>query len=207
MAEQERKIAAFNAAHGDSRPSALAFNQQMAASTNLATEDAERQLAMVERTRGDLLGAIGCDGALYPRDCGRGDLTTPATQLKALEAKYAVLSGNWAQHPDIVKLRRQIDALKAQAGGAEDSAETSAQVSDLRANLAAAEKTYGPQHPDVLALRRQLASVEAKARLRAENPTPHQGLRNWTPIILPISCWKRNCTPPTNNTRHLSANS
>lgn len=66
------------------------------------------------------------------------------------------------EHPDVVKLRHQIDALQAEVGSAQDTSQLQAQIIDVRANLAAAEKTYGADHPDVRALRKQLAALQSQ---------------------------------------------
>ena len=173
MAEQERKIAEFRAQHPDARPESLAFNQQMAATTSTNMQDVDRQLSAVERSRGDLQAQLaGVDA--YSRVIADGQvLTTPAVQLKSLQAKYTTLLGQYGQdHPDVVKLRRQIEGLQAETGVSDTTSDVRSHIVDTRTNLVAAEKTYGPNHPDVIALRSQLAALEQELIRQTRSAKP-----------------------------------
>lgn len=173
MAEQERKIAEFRSQHHDARPESLSFNQQMAATTSANMQDVDRQLSAVERSRGDLQAQLASVDA-YSRVIADGQvLTTPAVQLKSLQAKYTTLLGQYGQdHPDVVKLRRQIEGLQAEVGVSDTTADVRSHITDTRTNLVAAEKTYGPNHPDVIALRSQLASQEQELIRQTRSAKP-----------------------------------
>lgn len=164
MAEQEGKVADFRRQHPHSRPEALVFNQQMAATTGVNLQDIDRQLNALEQSRGALRSQLASVDP-YSRVIADGQvLTTPAIQLKALQSRYSTLLGQYgASHPDVVKLGRQIDALRAESGVVADGDTLSAQIADMRANLVAAERTYGTNHPDVTSLRSQLRALERQA--------------------------------------------
>jgi uncharacterized protein involved in exopolysaccharide biosynthesis len=179
MVDQERRIAAFRADHTENRPEALAFNQQMAATTALNIQNVDSQIAMVEKSRGDLLAQLAVVDP-YSRVIADGQvLTTPAIQLKALQAKYSTALGQYGEtHPDVVKLRRQIEGLQGQLGQAQqDTAELHAQINQTRARLSSAEKAQGADHPDVKSLRRELAQLEAQLGVLARDPTRHDILK------------------------------
>ncbi|MFD2234860.1 GumC family protein [Phaeospirillum tilakii] len=167
MSRQEKALADFRAEHPNARPESLAFNQQMVATIALQIQDVERQIAATDKSRGDLRAQLtGVDP--YSRVIADGQvLTTPAVQLKALRTKYNALLGQYGEaHPDVQKLRNQIAAIEAEGGGvaAPESGEgLQAQIRDVRANLAVAERTLGPSHPDVLALRRELARYQRQS--------------------------------------------
>ena len=178
MSEQEAKISALREKAPESRPEVLALNQQAVMTTFMNIQSVETELAGVDKSRGNLRAQLaGVDP--YSRVIADGQvLTTPEVQLKALQAKYATLAGQYGpDHPDVVKLRHQIEALQQEVGGrSPDSAQLQAQIANLRTNLAAASRTYGPDHPDVKALQAQLASAEdTLARLPAA--TPHDELK------------------------------
>jgi uncharacterized protein involved in exopolysaccharide biosynthesis len=163
MAEQEKNIAAFEEAHGVSRPESLMFNQQAAETTTLGLQNLDSQIASNEGTQGSLRGQLATVDP-YSRVIANGQvLTTPETQLKALQAQYSTLSAQYGpDHPDLVKLRHQIAALRQETGGGEkpDTAQLKAQIEDTRTNLDAAEKTDGMENPDVIALQHKLSSLE-----------------------------------------------
>jgi uncharacterized protein involved in exopolysaccharide biosynthesis len=162
MAEQEKKIADFQSQHGVSRPETLLFNQQAAATTVMSLQALDSQITTNEGTEGSLRAQLATVDP-YSRVLAEGQvLTTPAVQLKALEAQYTTLTAQYGpDHPDVVKVRHQIEALRKETGIATtDTSQLEAQIADTKTNLAAAEKTYGPNHPDVTALKKQLEKFE-----------------------------------------------
>lgn len=163
MLAQERRIAEFRDQHPDSRPESLAFNRQMAATTALNLQSLQAQLGAIEKTRAELRGQLASTEP-YTRVIDEGQLmTTPATQLKVLQAKLAAISGQYGpRHPDVVKLSAQIEALKAETAGDSQLASLEKQLADARAELARVEKVYGPTHPDVRQAQQRLEALEAR---------------------------------------------
>lgn len=174
LSEQEKKIADYQKEHGVSRPESLAFNQQAATSIMMSLQNLDSQIATSEGTLGSLRAQLVSVDP-YSRVLAEGQvLTTPSVQLKALQSQYASLSAQYGpEHPDVVKLRHQIEALQPQVGGmTDDTAQLKAQIADLRTNLETANKTYGPEHPDVVALKTQLQNMEHQLALHKRAPQP-----------------------------------
>lgn len=161
MAEQEKAIADFRAKHGESGPAALMFNQQAAANASMALQNLDTQITTNEGIQGSLKGQLAMVDP-YSRVIADGQMvTTPATQLKALESQYATLTGQYGpNHPDVIKARRQIAALKATMGPQSKAAQLEAKITDVKTNLAAAKATKGEDHPDVKSLEKQLKSLQ-----------------------------------------------
>ena len=164
MVEQEKKIADFEAANGASRPETLMFNQQAAANAALSLQTLDSQITANEGTQGSLRSQLaGIDP--YSRVVADGQvLTTPAIQLKALQAQYTTLTAQYGpDHPDVVKVRHQIEALRTATGGRGiDTSTLKAKIEDVKTNLDAARKNYGPDNPDVVALKRQLDGLQTQ---------------------------------------------
>src|SRR6185437_6848298 len=75
-------------------------------------------------------------------------------------------------HPDMIALRRQIDALKA-GGSAVDSLSLPAQLQAQKAIRAQARQRYSEDHPAVKRLERQIKTLEtriAAGETNAGNP-------------------------------------
>jgi uncharacterized protein involved in exopolysaccharide biosynthesis len=164
MAEQEQKISDYKAEHAGGMPEELPINMQLAATAQQNLLEQGRELTTLQKSRGDLMAQLATTEP-YSRVIADGQvLTTPAIQLKALQAKYATMTGQYGPaHPDVLKLKHQIDALQAESDASQpDTANIEAQIADVKTNLAAAEKTYSPDHPDVKALRKQLKALEAR---------------------------------------------
>lgn len=161
MAEQEKAIADFRGKHGESGPAALMFNQQAAANATMALQNLESQITTNEGTQGQIKGQLAMVDP-YSRVIADGQMvTTPAIQLKALESQYTTLTGQYGpNHPDVIKARRQIAALRAQMGPESHSAQLEAKVADMKTNLAAAKASKGSEHPDVQSMERQLKKLQ-----------------------------------------------
>lgn len=182
LVEQEKKMADFRAKNGESGPDVLMFDKQAVVTTTMSIQNIDSQIASNEGQQGTLRSQIATVDP-YSRVIADGQvLTTPAIQLKALEAQYATLSGQYGpSYPDLVKLRDQIRALKAEirasggGTGSGNSSQLQAQIADVRTNLAAAESAQGPNHPDTLALKHQLKALEKK--LASTSATRQDGLK------------------------------
>ena len=75
-------------------------------------------------------------------------------------------------HPDMIALRRQIDALKA-GGSAVDSLSLPAQLQAQKAILAQARQRYSEDHPDIKRIEREIKTLEtriAAGETNAGNP-------------------------------------
>ena len=64
-------------------------------------------------------------------------------------------------HPDMIALRRQIDALHA-GGGAVDSLSLPAQLAAQKSILAQARQRYSEDHPDIKRIERQIKTLETR---------------------------------------------
>lgn len=184
MAEQEKKIAEFKNKYGETGPTALVFNEQASVSTSLDLHNIESQITANEGTQGSLRAQLATVDPYSRVIAGGQVLTTPSIQLKALEAQYASLSGQYGpEYPDVVKLRNEIKALKKQAGsssGGQDtgaSAQLKAQIADVRTNLAAAQSSEGADNPDVTALKFKLSSLEKQLSSTKDSGSSDDGLK------------------------------
>ncbi len=178
MADQEKKIADYQNEHGVSRPENLAFNQQAAASATYSLQNLDSQMATNEGSLGALRAQLATTDA-YARVTSDGQvLTSPSVQLKALQSQYATLTAQYGpEHPDVVKLKHQIEALQTHVGAVpSDSAVLKAHIIDVQTNLAAAQKTYGPNHPDVIALQNELNRLQEQAASQKTNGVADNGV-------------------------------
>lgn len=83
-------------------------------------------------------------------------------RLKILRSELIRLSGVYApEHPDIVRLQKEIRALEADVGEVAVDHELRRQLTHYRGELAAARDKYSADHPDVQRLERILANLQA----------------------------------------------
>lgn len=127
----------------------------------------DAQLAQIEPTR----PMIMADGSA---------VLSPENQLKSLQTRLATLRGQYsADHPDVLRTEREIEAIRNETGLTGDFTETTAALVDARSELAKARKNYGDEHPEVVRLQRLVDSLvdtintrrtETDALIRPDNP-------------------------------------
>jgi polysaccharide biosynthesis transport protein len=83
-------------------------------------------------------------------------------RLKILESEYPSLVASYsADHPDVIKTKREIESLKKQIGGSNTSLnDMNAELTGKKAELASLLKLYSEKHPDVLRLQKQITSLQ-----------------------------------------------
>ncbi len=180
LAEQEEKVADFRAKNGNVRADSLAFNQQASITTS----------ARMHAIQSEIMSNMGLLGTLrsqltqtdpYIRISENGELlTTPSMQLKMLRSQYATLTAKYgAQHPDVVKVLRQINAMEENLNPASETSGLRTEIADIQANLEKLKDTYGDNHPDIVSLKRQkaelkkqLASLEKKQAGKSGSRSP-----------------------------------
>jgi len=136
-------------------------------------EQIDRELAQVEQSlraaqeRRDLLESDMLQTPQYrpllsngqPVVRGTDRLAIAQQELLALQARYS------DDHPDIVRLKREISGL---TGGAVDYGSLAAQlrlnILATEQDLDAAQKAYSDSHPDVVRLRRTLQNLQQQLR-------------------------------------------
>jgi uncharacterized protein involved in exopolysaccharide biosynthesis len=124
--------------------------------------------------------AIMTDGQTVIR--GEDRLIVAQQELVAMQSRYS------EDHPDIVRLKREIASL---SGGTADYAllasRLRASIAATEQQLATAEKTYSEEHPDLVRLRKNLESLQkqlADAESRSSAPAVQQPPDN--PIYLQL---------------------
>ena len=82
-------------------------------------------------------------------------------RLKVLESEYPSLVASYsADHPDVVKARREIESLRKQIGGNTDINDLNAELTSKQAELASLLELYWDKHPDVLRLKKQISALQ-----------------------------------------------
>jgi uncharacterized protein involved in exopolysaccharide biosynthesis len=176
IAVLEGKLAVFKEKHNGTLPELMQTNLQLMNRTETQLVDVEREIrALDERIiylESELLKVKGAD-KLYS-DSGERVLS-PKERLRALEAKYLSTAALYAEnHPDLVRMRKEIEALKIEAAGANDSGPARganpADAENLRnliTRLTQTEDVYATDHPDVKRLKREIEALQQKIQAAA----------------------------------------
>ena len=100
-------------------------------------------------------------------------MLSAADRLKSLESEYVSLASRYSEsHPDRIKMQRELEALRADAGGA-NAAELQRRLTELNGELTALSKRYSVDHPDVKRKQREVMATEKQlAQARKSGPRP-----------------------------------
>jgi uncharacterized protein involved in exopolysaccharide biosynthesis len=141
--------------------------------------DVERQTSMLEERRFSLEGQFAQVKPNLPMVSMTGErILDEADRLKLLQAKYAGLAGIYSSdHPDMIKLKHEIEALTKATGASAELDEQAKQLARFRAELSLARDRYSDDHPDVLRLKKSIAALEGSS----ERPTPGPRVRDLKP--------------------------
>lgn len=167
ITQSDAKLAAFKEKNIGQLPELQQLNLQMRERMEADVIDTERQLQALDERKFYLqsqLAQVKPNTPIYAAD-GERILDTDE-RLKILQSQYAASSATYSpEHPDMVKMRREIAALEGNTGGASGtSTQQAREVSRLRAELASAREKYAEDHPDVVKLKRSLAALEQSLR-------------------------------------------
>lgn len=153
----EAKLADYKERNVGKLPELMQMNMNLMERTDNEIEGVRQKIATLE-DRQMLLA-----NQLTQIEPNTGD--SPQGRLKKLLSEYLSASAVYSpDHPDLVRMRREIEVLKRETGIKSDSAELESQILKVRDQLADARQKYSPDHPDVIKLQKQLTLLEDKLR-------------------------------------------
>ncbi len=159
--ELEKKLATFKQEHQSQLPELMDLNLKLYEKTDSEIENTNEQIRKFD----DQVNALRAElDITKPHqdiidDSGRR-VASGDERLSLLTAEYLRLSSRYSpQHPDVINLRREIEAL----GGERDVSGVTALIKKLtvlKDKLTTARRNYSEDHPDVVNLRQSIAAVE-----------------------------------------------
>jgi len=159
IAELEAKLAVFKRANAGRLPELLQLNMQLRERAETDLDEITRQLRMLEDRRVYLETQLTVVKETAP--VAQERVLEPEERLKMLRHQYIGLSGIYAaDHPDLVRMRREIEALE-KSTGAKPRADPKV-IDEARNELARLADRYAPDHPDVVRQKKRLAALEAE---------------------------------------------
>ena len=181
ITELETQISDFKEKNAGRLPELAAFNRQQGERIETELRDVENQLRALEDRKFYLEGQLASLNPLTPTVGAEGQqILDPITQLKTLRSQYISASAKYApDHPDVIRLKRQIEGLEKQTGSVNSSTEQAKELAAVRTELAAAREKYSSDHPDVIRLTKAVAAQEEA--LKQKRPTPESEVAKENP--------------------------
>lgn len=162
ISELEVKLATFKEAHTNSLPEMSDLNQSLLERTERELEQAENDIRALQERKFYTESQLAQTNPLTMMRSATGQsILDPASRLKALESEYASLTAKYSdQHPDVIRVKREIAGLKQQTGNAAGSVELAKKLSSARSELQSMRKKYSTSHPDVINAEKTVAKLE-----------------------------------------------
>ncbi len=169
VSELESRIATFKTEHSTDLPEYAQLNIQMLDRSQQELRSMQTRMESIDQQLVYLDAQLA---QLSPSAAGYSDsgerVLAPADRLKMLQGQLAAAQARYSpDHPDVVRLKREIAGLQDQLGIAAAPAAGTPAAGDIarhldaaKAELAAARQKYAEDHPDVQRLQRQVASLQ-----------------------------------------------
>jgi len=172
IVELETKLAKFKEQHVNSLPEMASLNYSMVDRVERELDQVEADLRALNERKFYMESQLAQVNPLTMMHSATGQsILDPVSRLKALESEYASMTAKYSeQHPDVVKIKREIEGLKQQTGGITDTVELAKQLSKNRSELKSLQKKYAPNHPDVQRLQKVVQQLEKELAAAKELP-------------------------------------
>jgi succinoglycan biosynthesis transport protein ExoP len=161
----EAQIAAIKRDNEGSLPELMTFNMQLMASLDNDIGEIDRQIQSLRENKIMLDSELALLNPIATQVSAEGrPISSPQDQLKALQTELARLEGRYsAEHPDVIRVRRDLEAVRAQLGADISLDQNNASLAQARIDLAKAKASYSADSPQVQSAERLVRSLEARA--------------------------------------------
>ena len=186
VGDLEAAVAEFKERHAEALPELSNLNLQLMSRAEQDLIQLDNQIRSLEQQRVYLESELAQQeprSEVLVSETGQR-IFGPADRLKALEAEYITLRARYgSRHPDVLTMKREIDSLRKEVGGATASTELEARLQALKAELAVEREKYSGDHPDIRALNREIRSLEEEVSVAgrhamAEEPSADEAPDN-----------------------------
>jgi protein tyrosine kinase modulator len=184
LAEEVRNLevtlVAFKAKNQAALPESFQLNMQNLTRYQTQLVSSEARLIELNRRQLEVEGQLASMNKYAPQTLPSGEsVLADVDRLKSLESEYSRQSARYNEnHPDVIRLRREIDALRVTVGGTGATDELRRVMATEQDELTGLQANYSDTHPEVIAqikaiekLREQIATAnEAEPEIKPDNP-------------------------------------
>lgn len=163
----EAALSQFKAENLEQLPELAELNMNLMDRTEREMTEVDRQLRSLAERRIYLeaeLAKLARSGATSAYTSSGERVYSTADRLKFLETELASLESGYSdEHPDVVRIRREVSALKTRLSRRDDSADVPVLLEDLVAEREQLLERYTSEHPSVREVERRIAAFDEGA--------------------------------------------
>lgn len=188
IAETEKKLAIFKAKNMNRLPELAQLNMSLRDRTDSEAMDVGRQISMAEERKFYLEGQLAqINPGTFSVSASGERILNSEDRLKSLQSQYASMAGVYSpNHPDVVKMGREIEALKKETGSSGDTQEQMKRLTALRGELATMREKYSEDHPDAVKLKKSIASLEESIKKSTESSASARAKKPENPAYITL---------------------
>lgn len=181
IADMEARIATFKSDNAGRLPELSDLNLRLMETTDRDLRENQERIRSLQQQR-IYLEAERAQVKPYAISLGSDGkpILSPAERLDVLRNEYSSRLATYSsEHPDVVKLRKEIASLASQSTTATgDRVTIETELASARADLDAAQQRYSAEHPDVRKLTRKVGGLESRLKgIATAVPGPQQPMR------------------------------
>jgi succinoglycan biosynthesis transport protein ExoP len=171
---REQRLSEFKTENAGALPDLADSNLQMLDRISRDLDAVEQEIRTLRERQALYSSQLGLlsPSSTYVNEQGAAVLS-PQERLKVLQRTHLQLSSIYsADHPDVQKVRRELEALGESTGlPAFDRATLESELQAREDELAAARERYAPDHPDVQRLQRSVEAARSALASAPRTPT------------------------------------
>jgi succinoglycan biosynthesis transport protein ExoP len=160
----EDRLASFKQKNVDKLPGLMDMNLRFIENNRTQLDRVSESIRSLEAQRIELEGELEQLRQNPPSVNVKDEqLMSPGQRLAALRADYLRLSGVYSpEHPDLVRIRREIQTLDGQVQGGSETARLVSELARARMQLAQLKTRYTDAYPDVKRAEAKVRDLRAK---------------------------------------------
>lgn len=183
LQEEESAVAKFKEKYGNSLPELVTSNLAMLDRLNTELRGTDAQISALKE-RIDYIHNEQAQSVLWSSTQPNAGQNQPMSEAE-LRARYQILSSQYtSSHPELIRLRRQIQSFDPDFDGGISSSERDRKIAKAKEELRSLLDKYSANHPDVQKLQRKIEAMENGKRASrrsseeqdADGPSPHNPL-------------------------------
>ena len=152
--EIENKLADFKERHAKSLPELQQLNMSVLQRKEAALIALDSKMIVLQEK------SFYLDSQLAQIEPGNPDIPGSVERLKILLSAYASARSKYSdEHPDVIRLKNEIESLEIETGKANSADEVAEQLKVLNGELAQKKQTYTAEHPDIVELEDKIKAL------------------------------------------------
>jgi uncharacterized protein involved in exopolysaccharide biosynthesis len=173
IAEREKKLAEFKTENAGSLPELQNANMQLLDRTQRDVDAVEQEIRTLRERQALYSSELAQLSPLATVMNDQGNaILSPLDRMKMLQRQYMQLTSVYSPtHPDVLKVRRELEALSATTGmPAFDRATLQSELAARQDELSAARDKYSNDHPDVQRLEKTVDALQTALKQTPATP-------------------------------------